>query len=634
MKIFSKITLIILLATFGFASNAFAQSGLTNYTEQLLSNFDREIDTVNDFVSAYQNADFENDFSVSLFQQKLPSYRNSFNGFLNFYKTATPSDVPTELREAVNLAITGTEQIIRGINSIDSALDNRSNTELQRGQDSLNAGTAQVNNAISKYNSWVDTHNAQVKAEGGTPITTTADIGADSAFSTTWGYAKPLAYIYVYLFIAGLILSFIFRSRLKSLVSGKTKEFKGAPFYGLHLVALFPYLYALLAFCLLIVWDIALIGILYVTNAERIHLGILIGIAVVVFGTAWAILKGFFAGRKRNVLGTKITREEQPKIWETCDKIAKEVGTKTVDEIYISPQPGIGVHLSGGLFSLLIGRTKRTLTIGMPSISALSISEMEAILAHEFGHFSNKDTAWNSLTFTMGGALQNSLETIPKPWGGGANLSTLIIALNPALWILIGYRILFSVVTSGFSRMREVFADKTAIALYGYKNFTNGLMRVARNDYVFSSYFVPDMLKMLTEEGKMYTNIFHTMDQTYKSIESNKLTDIDKSILDQEKSSMFDSHPLMKDRMSYAKHFEVEQKHKTDAAEFKTLFKNWDEVSKSMSDLYTYYIAVLTGNKKLVSPNMCKKCGNEYREGFILENGLCAECDRQEKANN
>lgn len=145
--------------------------------------------------------------------------------------------------------------------------------------------------------------------------------------------------------------------------------------------------------------------------------------------------------------------------------------------------------------------------------------------------------------------------------------------------------------------MREVFADKTAVALYGYKNFTNGLMRVARNDYVFSSYFVPDMLKMLTQEGKMYINIFHTMDQTYKAIESNKLTDIDKSIIDQEKSSMFDSHPLLKDRMVYAKHFEVEQKHRTDTAEFKTLFKDWDKVSKSMSDLYTYYIGILTGHK-------------------------------------
>ena len=84
--------------------------------------------------------------------------------------------------------------------------------------------------------------------------------------------------------------------------------------------------------------------------------------------------------------------------------------------------------------------------------------------------------------------------------------------------------------------------------------------------------------------------------------------------------------------MTYAKHFEVRAKHETENNDFKNVFVNWEDVSKNMSDLYTYYIAVLTGNKKLVSPNMCKKCGGEFREGFILENGLCAECDRQEKA--
>lgn len=631
MKKIAPIIAILFVAIFAFSSSVFAQSSLESYTDRLLATLDQEINTINDFVSIYDRADFDSEFGISLFQSKINLYRSSFLSLLAFYSSALPADAPLELKNAVNLAQGGTEQIIQGINVIDSALDTRSNTELQRGQNLLNNGTDQVNSAIKKYNAWVDSYNTEIQAQGGEPLDTSS-LGANSAFATTWKYAKPLAYLYVYLFVAGLILTFVFRARLKSLISGKTKEFKGAPVYGIHLVLLFPYLYTLLVFLILIVWDIALIGILYITYSPSIHLGILIGIVVVVLGTAWAILKGFFAAKKRNILGTKIIREDQPKIWEICDRIAKEVGTKPVDEIYISPQPGIGVHLSGGLFSLLIARTKRTLTIGMPSISSLSISEMEAILAHEFGHFSNKDTAWNSLTFTMGGALQNTWETIPKPSGGdGFSLVALVIALNPALWILAAYRILFNVMTSGFSRIREVLADKTAIALFGYQNFTNGLMRVARNDYVFSSYFVPEMLKMLTEEGKMYTNIFQTMDQTYKSIKQNHLTDIDKSILEQEKPSIFDSHPAMKDRLAYAKQFEVQPEHKTDNADFKTLFKDWDNVSKNMSDLYTYYLAALTGNKKLIDPNMCKRCGGEFREGFILPNGLCAECDKLEK---
>jgi Zn-dependent protease with chaperone function len=354
----------------------------------------------------------------------------------------------------------------------------------------------------------------------------------------------------------------------------------------------------LLGFSVLLVWDFALVAILIVSNLNRVPVALVIALFVVVVGSFWAIVQGFFGSKKRNILGVPLRREEQPRIWTLCDEIAQKVGTRTAHEIFLSPQPGIGVHLSGGLLSLLVGRTKRTLTIGMPSISALSVREMAAILAHEFGHFSNKDTAWNSLTFTMAAALQNTLSTMPNPWNtAGSGWMKLTSALNPALWVLLGYRLLFSVVTSGFSRVREVFADKTAIGLYGHQDFSNGLMKVARNDYIFSNHFVPDMSKKLAEEGKVYTNVFDTMDQTYKSIEANILAGIDRSILDQEKPSMFDSHPLMVDRLAYAKYFEEEAKHVTEQGDFKDLFLKWDEVSKNMSDLYSYYVAVLTGYK-------------------------------------
>lgn len=634
MKPLFKIVFVTSVTLFGFVNLIFAQSDLKSYTEQLLSNFEQEIDTINNFSSAYQKADFESNFGISIFQSRITTYKNSFSGYLNFYRTTLPSDTSIELKDAVNLAITGTEQILNGLNNINTALNNRDNIKLQQGEDLLNKGVDKVNGAIEKYNSWVDIQNTKANNESSV---SSDDLGLSSAFGSTFHYGKPLFYVYVYLLVIGFVLSANFKGKLKKLINGEIQsgKFKSTALYGLHLIALFPYLYILLAFSVLLVWDFALVGILVISNAERIPLALPIALVVVVLGSFWAILKGFFGSKKRNILGVPLKKEEQLKIWELCDKVAKEVGTKTVDEIFLSPEPGIGVHLSGGLFSLLIGRTKRTLTIGMGSISALSVSQMEAILAHEFGHFSNRDTAWNSLTFTMAAALQNTLSIMPNPaTAGDSGWVKLTSALNPALWVLLGYRLLFSVVTNGFSRMREVFADKAAIALYGYKNFTDGLIKVARNDYVFSSYFLPDMIKMLTQEGKMYTNLFYTMDQTYKSIESDKLVDIDKSILDKEKPSMFDSHPSLKDRLSYAKHFEVNAKHTTNNDDFKDMFLNWDDVSKNMSDLYTYYLAVITGNKKLVSPNMCKKCGSEFRDGYILENGLCAECDRQEKLSD
>ncbi len=420
---------------------------------------------------------------------------------------------------------------------------------------------------------------------------------ADALRSTQF-YGKPLLFLYAYLLIAGFILSWNFRSKLTRLVKGaiEARGFRGTALYGLHLTVLYPYLYALLAYSIILVWDFALVSFWVVSNLGRIPIILIIVLVIVVIGSFWAILKGFFGSKKRNVFGIQLKREAQPQIWQLCDKVAREVETKTVDEIFLSPQPGIGVHLSGGLFSMLFGRTKRTLTIGMPSISALSISEMEAILAHEYGHFSNKDTAWNSLTFTMAAALHNALLAMPSPWNAGGSIWMIVTsALNPALWVLKGYELLFSVVTAGFSRMREVFADRTAIALYGQQNFCDGLLKVARNDHIFVSYFHPEMLRMLTEEKKMYVNVFDSMAQTLVFNDAARLADINKSIISNEHRSTFDSHPLLKDRLSYARYFEVEAKYATENDYFKGLFVDWNDVSQNMSDLYTQYVALLAG---------------------------------------
>lgn len=626
----SFLTIFSLL--FVFSGYVFAQNDIKNYTEQLLNNFDRETTTINKLVDEYQSADFETNFGVTIFKSSISDYKNTFNTYLNFYQNNL-SSAPNGLEDSVNFAISGTQQIINGLNKINTALINEDNYQLQGGEDLINGGTKQVNNAIDKYNSWVELHNTQ-SSEGS--AVSADDLGLSSAFSNTIYYGKPLLIVYLYLLVAGFILTFTFRSKLNKFISGgiKNEKFKGNNLYGLHLILLYPYLYALLAFSFLLIWDFALISIIVVFNLERIPIGLIIAIPIVVIGSFIAIIKGFFGGKKRNVLGKSITRKDQPKIWEVCDAVAKEVGTKSLDEIFISPQSGIGVHLSGGLFSLLIGRTKRTLTIGLGSISNLSISQIKAILAHEFGHFSNKDTAWNSLTFTMAAALQNTLSTMPAPWNtSDSGYMKAAAILNPALWALMAYKFLFSVLTSGFSRMREVFADKTAINLYGYKNFTEGLMRVARNDYIFSNYFIGEIIKLLTQEKKIFNNIFDIMDKgLYQTVVPSEKF-VDNAIMKQDKSSLFNSHPLLRERLSYASHFEKGSEHINNPSDVKDLFVDWQKISKEMSDLYTYYLAVITGNKKLVDPNICKKCGQEFREGFILPNGLCAECDAKEKNN-
>jgi Zn-dependent protease with chaperone function len=570
-------------------ASALAQDELETYLNNLLNKLNEEISAINSFVSAYESADFTSQYSLSQFQTALLTHKKSFDGFLTFYRSPLPTGASNDLIEIVSLANSGTEKILNGIAAIDKAITNLSDVQLQAGEGLVNEGISLMRSASDKYDTFATSYNSQAS---NSESTSSNDFGLGASFRTTVRFGEPLLALYVYLLIAGFALSYSFKTRLRDLVNGKTKgqEFRGTGLYGFHLIILLPFLYVLLAFCLLLILDFTLAGVWVISN--WINIGLILGLIVVIVGSIWAIFKGFFGSKERNILGVPLSTEKHPRIWELCSAVSKEVGTKNVDEIILSPQPGIGVHLSGGLLNLLIGRTKRTLTIGMASVSNLSISQMEAILAHEFGHFSNKDTSWNSLTFTMSATLQNTLSTMPSPWNIGTSIWMKVVsALNPALWVLWGYWLLFLVVTNGFSRMREVFADKTAIALYGYENFVNGLKTVARNDFIFSTYYIPEMVKLLTKEQKIFTNVFVTMEQNNESSENNKLTEIDKRIFDQEKASVFDSHPLLRERLSYAKYFDVKAKHDDRQDSFKNLFEKWDEVSKAMSDLYASYLS-------------------------------------------
>jgi Zn-dependent protease with chaperone function len=68
---------------------------------------------------------------------------------------------------------------------------------------------------------------------------------------------------------------------------------------------------------------------------------------------------------------------------------------------------------------------------------------LQAILGHEYGHLSNKDTSWS-----VNG----------RCWSAGGWFARVAL-INPGRWVVCGYLLLFGFVTSGFSRMREVFAD-------------------------------------------------------------------------------------------------------------------------------------------------------------------------------
>src|SRR5215208_4720998 len=103
--------------------------------------------------------------------------------------------------------------------------------------------------------------------------------------------------------------------------------------------------------------------------------------------------------------GIAVMPDAQPRLWALAREVADAVRQRPPDRIVLTPDPGIAVYLDAGLFAALSGRGRRVLQIGVPSVHGLTIDELRAILAHEYGHFGHADTRWATLAHAVDAAL-------------------------------------------------------------------------------------------------------------------------------------------------------------------------------------------------------------------------------------
>lgn len=114
-------------------------------------------------------------------------------------------------------------------------------------------------------------------------------------------------------------------------------------------------------------------------------------------------------------VGTEIKRKDYPELFSVIDEIVEKAGCRFPRRVYIYNECNAFVNcrsIWGHLFN-----TRKNLTIGLPLLYTLNKTELKAILSHEFGHFTQKSIAINSianLSEFICAAIARSLEQIEK----------------------------------------------------------------------------------------------------------------------------------------------------------------------------------------------------------------------------
>jgi Zn-dependent protease with chaperone function len=102
------------------------------------------------------------------------------------------------------------------------------------------------------------------------------------------------------------------------------------------------------------------------------------------------LLKGLFkVSRPDPSLQIEITEAEQPELFAFIRQICHDTGAPPPSRVYVSPEVNAAVFYQSSVLSLVMP-TPKNLLIGLGLVNVLNLSEFKAVLAHEFGHFSQK----------------------------------------------------------------------------------------------------------------------------------------------------------------------------------------------------------------------------------------------------
>ncbi|MDV6234438.1 M48 family metallopeptidase [Leptospira ellisii] len=105
------------------------------------------------------------------------------------------------------------------------------------------------------------------------------------------------------------------------------------------------------------------------------------------------MIKALFFVKKGNMGDEfEITPESQPQLFHFLYKLAEETGAPKPHRVFLSAQVNACVFYDLSVLNFFFP-SKKNLEIGLALVNVLSISELKAVLAHEFGHFAQRSMA-------------------------------------------------------------------------------------------------------------------------------------------------------------------------------------------------------------------------------------------------
>ncbi len=225
--------------------------------------------------------------------------------------------------------------------------------------------------------------------------------------------------------------------------------------------------------------------------------------------TSYKMIRSLFLKIDQDDPGRPLKVDEAPGLWELTRSVAETVKTRPVDEIRITPGTELAVYERGSWREKSNDRAHRILILGVGGLNGFKLHAFRAVLAHEYGHFSHRDTA--------GGEIALRVNADMMKFAYAMVLSGQNVWWNLAFHFLRIYDFIFRRLSHGATRLQEVLADRVAAKKYGAAAFEEGLRHVIKRGAEFD---VSVNKEIENAGGRALQNLYELPITAHEEVES------------------------------------------------------------------------------------------------------------------
>jgi Zn-dependent protease with chaperone function len=199
------------------------------------------------------------------------------------------------------------------------------------------------------------------------------------------------------------------------------------------------------------------------------------------------MIRGVFVSiRMRKPPGVAVTPAQEPALWRRVTELAAMVGTKPPAEIRLVPQLNAAVWEDTKLLGLIPG--KRHMMIGVPLLLGLTRPQLDAIIAHELGHFSGSHTRSGALDARVRASIVTAAQAAIGGRRNGKPRRFWLLGNDVFAALFTAYARLVLSVTNEESRKQEYAADRTAAQISGRRAAASALREMPALDVAYDFY--------------------------------------------------------------------------------------------------------------------------------------------------